>query len=93
MKKEKTTEQLLRQHRDICAKLWAYDCKDRERVQTRNRRILLVQVLTAKRQYAHLGVFKDFGWSDCVKYARDTTEFHEERAERVQRVQKEMLNR
>lgn len=93
MKREKTTEQILKQYRDICAKLWAYNCKDRERAQTRNRRILLVEVLTARRQYTHLGLFKDFSWSDCVKYARETTEFHDERGERVRRVQKEILTR
>lgn len=74
MKREKTTEQILKQYRDICAKLWAYDCKVKGRVSTRNRRLLLVEVLTARRQYKHLGVFKDFSWSDCVKYARERTE-------------------
>lgn len=93
MKREKTIEQILKQYRDICVKLWAYDCKDRERVSTRNRRLLLVSVLSARRQYAHLGVFKNFSWSDCVKYARETTTGHEFRAKRVRRAQKEMLNR
>lgn len=76
MKREKTLKQVKKQYNDICVKLWAYDCKDRERVQTRDRRLLLISVLSARREYERLGVFKNFSWSDCVKYARESTEKH-----------------